>query len=301
MAAPIVQAEKLTKRYGRTRGVEELTFAVEQGEVFGYLGPNGAGKTTTIRLLVDLIRPSAGRAGVFGLDPREHGVEIRRRVGYLPGDLRLYERLTGREQLRYFASLRGLGGLGDGEVLAERLDLDLDRRIQALSRGNRQKIGLVQAFMHRPDLLVLDEPTSGLDPLVQQEFYDLVAETTAAGRTVFLSSHILPEVQRIADRVAVLREGRLELLESVESLRARAFTRFEVSFAQPPPAGAFEGIATAHELERRHTTVVFAVDGPVDLLVKALARFEVIAIDVHEADLEDLVLALYRGDADHAA
>jgi ABC-2 type transport system ATP-binding protein len=155
--------------------------------------------------------------------------------------------------------------------------------------------------MHRPDLLVLDEPTSGLDPLVQQEFYDLVAETTAGGRTVFLSSHVLPEVQRIADRVAVLREGKLELLESVESIRARAFTRFEVSFAQPPPPGAFEGLATARELERRHATVVFAVDGPVDPLVKVLARFEVIAIDVHEADLEDLVLALYRGDDLHAA
>lgn len=301
MPAPIVQVEKLTKRYGRARGVEALTFAVEPGEVFGYLGPNGAGKTTTIRLLVDLIRPSSGNARVFGLDPRANGVEIRQRVGYLPGDLRLYERLTGREQLRYFASLRRLGGLGDGELLAERFDLDLDRRIQALSRGNRQKIGLVQAFMHRPDLLVLDEPTSGLDPLVQQEFYDLVAETTAKGRTVFLSSHVLPEVQRIADRVAVLREGRLELLESVESLRARAFTRFEVSFAQRPPVGVFEGIPTARELERRHATVVFAVDGPVDLLVKALAHFEVIAIDVHEADLEDLVLALYRGDAAHAS
>lgn len=296
-----MQAERLTKRYGRARGVEELTFAVEAGEVFGYLGPNGSGKTTTIRMLVDLIRPSAGSVRVFGLDPRRQGVEIRDRVGYLPGDLRLYERLSGREQLRYFASLRGLRGLGDGELLAERFGLDLDRRIRALSRGNRQKVGLVQAFMHRPDLLVLDEPTSGLDPLVQQEFYDLVAETTATGRTVFLSSHVLPEVQRIADRVGVLREGRLELVESVEALRARAFTRFEVAFAQPPPTSAFVGLPCARELERRHTTVVFAVDGPVDALVKALARFQVVAIDVHEADLEDLVLALYRGGSDRAA
>jgi ABC-2 type transport system ATP-binding protein len=300
MRAPIVQAEQLTKHYRGERGVHELSFDVGQGEVFGYLGPNGAGKTTTIRLLVDLIRPSSGCMRVFGLDPRRNGVEIRRRVGYLPGDMRLYERLTGREQLRYFASLRGMGGLGDGEVLAGRLDLDLDRRIQALSRGNRQKIGLVQAFMHRPDLLVLDEPTSGLDPLVQQEFYDLVAETTADGRTVFLSSHVLPEVQRIADRVAVLREGRLELLESVEAIRARAFTRFEVSFAEPPPPGAFDGLPAIRELERRNATVVFALEGTADPLVKALAHFEVIAIDVHEADLEDLVLDLYRGEASDA-
>lgn len=301
MTDPIVLADKLTKRYGRARGVEELTFAVGPGEVFGYLGPNGAGKTTTIRLLVDLIRPSAGRVRVFGLDPHADGAAIRRRVGYLPGDLRLYERLTGREQLRYFAFLRGLRGLGDGVLLAERFDLDLDRRMRALSRGNRQKVGLIQAFMHRPDLLVLDEPTSGLDPLMQQEFYDLVAETTSDGRTVFLSSHVLPEVQRIADRVAVLHEGRLELLESVEALRARAFTRFEVSFAYLPPEDAFVGVSRARELERRHTTVVFAVDGPVDALVKALARFEVVAIDVHEADLEDLVLSVYRGGSGHAA
>jgi ABC-2 type transport system ATP-binding protein len=301
MNAPIVQAEQLTKHYRGERGVHELTFDVGQGEVFGYLGPNGAGKTTTIRLLIDLIRPSSGRMRVFGLDPRRSGIEVRRRVGYLPGDMRLYERLTGREQLRYFASLRGMDGLGDGEILADRFDLDLDRRIQALSRGNRQKIGLVQAFMHRPDLLVLDEPTSGLDPLVQQEFYDLVAETTADGRTVFLSSHVLPEVQRIADRVAVLREGRLELLETVEAIRARAFTRFEVSFAEPPPPGAFEGLPAIHELERRNATVVFALEGAADPLVKAIARFEVIAVDVHEADLEDLVLALYRGDGPDAA
>ncbi len=296
MATPIVQVEQLTKHYHGERGVHELTFDVDWGEVFGYLGPNGAGKTTTIRLLIDLIRPSAGRARVFGLDPRRDGVEIRRRVGYLPGDLRLYERLTGREQLRYFAALRGRDDLGDGDLLAERLELDLDRRIGSLSRGNRQKVGLVQAFMHRPDLLVLDEPTSSLDPLVQQEFYDLVSETTGDGRTVFLSSHVLPEVQRIADRVGVIREGRLELVQSVEELRAHALTRFEVTFATSPPPGAFDGLTAARELERHNATVLFALEGPVDPLLKALSRFEVLAIDVREADLEDVVLALYRGD-----
>jgi ABC-2 type transport system ATP-binding protein len=295
MPAPIVHAELLTKRYNGDRGVHELTFEVGWGEVFGYLGPNGAGKTTTIRLLLDLIRPTTGRVEVFGLDPRRDALAIRRRVGYLPGDLRLYERLTGRQQLRYFASLRGMDGLGEGLRIAERLELDLDRRIRALSRGNRQKVGLVQAFMHNPDLLVLDEPTSGLDPLVQQVFHELVAEATADGRTVFISSHVLSEVQRIADRVAVIREGRLELVESVETLRARAFTRVEAVFAAAPPAGVFDGLPGVHELERRGTTMLFALEGHADPLVKALAHFEVLAIDVHEADLEDLVLALYRG------
>jgi ABC-2 type transport system ATP-binding protein len=300
MSSPVVRADRLTKLYGRTRGVEELEFEVERGEVFGYLGPNGAGKTTTIRLLLDLIRPTAGRAELFGLDPRRDGPAVRARIGYLPGDLRLYDRLTARELMRYFARLRGLEGLGDGELLAGRLDLELDRPIRALSKGNRQKVGLAQALLHRPELLVLDEPTSGLDPLVQQVFYEIVRETTAAGRTVFLCSHVLSEVQHIADRVGVIREGRLELIDSVEALRARAFTRVEATFAAPPPEDAFDGLPGVRELERRNATVLFGLEGPADPLVKALARFEVTGLDSHEADLEDVFLALYRG-VGHAA
>jgi ABC-2 type transport system ATP-binding protein len=262
--------------------------------VFGFLGPNGAGKTTTIRLLLDLIRPTSGTLSIFGLDSRRDSLAIRRRVGYVPGDLRLYDRLTGHELLTFFANLRGLDGLGDGVALAERLDLELDRPLRSLSSGNRQKTGLVQAFMHRPELLVLDEPTTGLDPLVQQTFHELVRETAADGRTVFLSSHVLAEVQELADRVAVLREGRLELVESVEAVRARASTRLEATFAAPPPAGAFADVPGARELERRGDAVVFALEGPVDPLVKALARFEVVALDVREADLEDVFLDLYR-------
>jgi ABC-2 type transport system ATP-binding protein len=205
--AEILKAEQLTKFYGEARGVVDLDFSVEAGEVFGFLGPNGAGKTTTIRIVLDLIRPTRGRLSVFGLDSTRDSVEIRRRIGYLPGDLRLYERLTPRELLQFFSHLRGLAGLARGELLAERLDLDLDRRIKELSRGNRQKVGLVQAFMHEPDLIVLDEPTNGLDPLVQETFYELVGEVTAAGGTVFLSSHALAEVQHVADRVALIRAG----------------------------------------------------------------------------------------------
>jgi ABC-2 type transport system ATP-binding protein len=223
MSVPVVRADRLSKDYGGHRGVDELTFEVGEGEVFGYLGPNGAGKTTTIRLLLDL-RPTSGRIELFGLDVRRAGPKSRSRLGYLPGDLRLYERLTPREHLRYFASLRGMSGLGDGERLAERLELELDRPIKALSKGNRQKVGLVQALMHRPALAVFDEPTSGLDPLVQQVVYGLVGEATADGRTVFVSSHVLSEVQHIAHRIALIREGRLALVDDIESLRQRALT-----------------------------------------------------------------------------
>ena len=298
--AAVINAEKVTKYYGASRGVVDLDFQVEAGEVFGFLGPNGAGKTTTIRLMLDLIRPGSGKLELFGLDARESSVEIRRRIGYLPGDLHLYERLTARELLRYFAALRGLDGLGDGEALAERFGLELDRPIKALSKGNRQKVGLVQAFLHRPDLLLLDEPTAGLDPLVQLTFNDLLREVVAEGRTIFLSSHILSEVQRLADRVAIIREGTLELVDAVETLRARAFVRVEATFAKPPPKKAFAGISGVRELERRGPVVLFALEGPADPLIKALARYEVLALDSHEADLEDFFLALYRNGASGA-
>ncbi len=293
----VVRTDALTKFYGSTRGVEELTLDVQPGEVFGLLGPNGAGKTTTIRLMLDLIRPTAGRVELFGLDAHRDAVAVHARVGYLPGDLRFYDRLRGGELLGYFAHLRGLRGLGDAGRLAERLDLDLAIPIRALSKGNRQKLGLVQALMARPELLILDEPTSGLDPLVQQSFYELVAEATAEGRTVLLSSHVLSEVQRIAERVAILRDGRLHLVESVEELRMRAFTRVEATFATPPGDDAFAGLPGVRELERRGPVAVFALEGSIDPLVKALARCDVLALDVHEADLEDIFLDLYRGSA----
>ena len=301
--ADVVRAHGLTKFYGRSRGVVELDFAVEAGEIFGFLGPNGAGKTTTIRLLLDLIRPTEGRIELFGLDSRRDGVAVRRQVGYLPGDLRLYGRLTARELLRYFAALRGLRGLGEAEALAAAFELgpDLDRPVQALSRGNRQKVGLVQAFMHRPELLVLDEPTSGLDPLMQQVFNELVREVVEQDRTVFLSSHVLSEVQHVADRVALVREGRLELVEAVETLRARALARVEATFSAAPPAGAFADVPGVRELERRGQTVVLAVEGEIDPLLKALAGYRVLSLDSHEADLEDVFLSLYRPGEERAS
>jgi len=297
----VVRAEGLTKSYGRARGVVDLDLAVVPGEVFGFLGPNGAGKSTTLRLLLDLIRPTSGRVSVFGLDVRRDGVEVRRRIGYLPGDLRLYPRLTPRELFTYVGHLRGMRGTGDAVVVSERLGLELDRPIQALSKGNRQKVGLVQALMHRPELLVLDEPTSGLDPLVQRVFYELVREATSEGRTVFLSSHVLPEVQHVADRVAVIREGRLVLLDTVDALRAHASTRVEVTFAAVPPPAAFAGLPGVREIERRGAVVLLALEGEVDALIKALAQYTVVALDIHEPDLEDVFLSLYEEAASDAA
>ncbi len=295
-----IRAERLTKLYGKTRGVLDLSFTVETGEVFGFLGPNGAGKTTTIRLILDLIRPTRGRIEIFGADPRRDAA-LRRRIGYLPGDLRLYERLTARELCTYFAHLRGLRRPGRAEEYAARLELPLDRPIGSLSKGNRQKVGLVQAFMHEPDLLVLDEPTAGLDPLIQQTFYALAADARSAGATVFLSSHVLPEVQHVADRVALIREGRLVLVASVDELRARAVARVEATFASAPPLDAFAQISGVREIDRHGKTVLFALQGEIDPLLKALSCFRVLSIDSHEADLEDVFLSLYRGEARDAA
>jgi ABC-2 type transport system ATP-binding protein len=290
-----IEAEALTKTYrGGARGVDGVTFRVEHGEVFGFLGPNGAGKSTTIRMMLDLIRPTSGSLRVLGHEVRREGPAVRAHMGYLPGDLRLYPRMTGRELVRYVAHLRRMPGTGDAEDLARRFDLDLDRPLNALSRGNRQKVGLTLAFMHRPDLLVLDEPTSGLDPLMQQAFAALSRETADRGGTVFLSSHVLSEVQQVADRVGVVREGRLELVEAVEVLRGRAAQRVEVTFAAAPSEGAFDGIAGVREVARHGHVVLLALEGSADPLVKRLARFEVVRIDSHEADLEDVFLALYR-------
>jgi ABC-2 type transport system ATP-binding protein len=289
----VVRARGLTKFYGEERGVVDLDFEVGGGEVFGFLGPNGAGKTTTIRLMLDLIRPSRGRIELFGSDTRK--VDGRRRIGYLPGDLRLYDRLTARELFSYFAHLRGLRDLGSASALAERLGLELDRPIRALSKGNRQKVGLVQAFMHEPDLLVLDEPTSGLDPLIQQTFYELVTEAKGGGATIFLSSHVLPEVQHIADRVALIREGSLVLVATVDELRAHAVTRIEVTFAELPAVDAFAGVPGVDEVDRQGRRVRLSLRGEADPIVKALARYHVMALDSQEADLEDIFLALFRG------
>jgi ABC-2 type transport system ATP-binding protein len=296
----VIRLEGLTKYYGKSRGVSGLDLEVYPGEVFGFLGPNGAGKTTTIRLLLDLIRPTSGRALVLGSEPRRGGPALRRQIGYLAGDPALYRKMTGRQLLTYLGNLRGLAGLGAAEALAERFELDLSRPIGDLSRGNRQKVAVVQAFMHDPRLLVLDEPTSGLDPLMQREFYRLVAEAKAEGRTVFLSSHVLGEVERIADRVGIVREGRLVVVEGLEALKAKALRRLEIRFAGPVPREEFASLPGVQDVVVEGTLLTCTAVGALDRLVKAAARHEVTNLAIHEADLEDLFLRYYEGAGDAA-
>ncbi len=306
----VVSARELTKTYGRsTRGVVELTFDVEPGEVFGYLGPNGAGKTTTIRTMLDLIAPTSGRIEVLGLDSRRDSVGIHHRIGYLPGELALYERMTAAEYLGYFAALRG--GVDDSFAarLTDRLDLDTSVPIRSLSHGNRQKVGLVQAFMHRPELLVLDEPTQGLDPLVQQTFYEMVTEARAEGRAVFLSSHVMPEVERLCDRAAIIRDGRLVAIEDIGDLKGRSVRTIELHLANggsaatgvaSAAAGAFSNLPGVQDVEPNGDVLRMRVTGSVDPVIKTAARFDVVDIQSHEPSLEDVFLAFYGRSDDRS-
>ncbi len=295
----IIRVEHLTKHYGGSRGVEDLTFDVGPGEAFGFLGPNGAGKTTTIRLLLDFIRPTSGTARLFGMDPRAEGVEVHRRVGYLPGELALYERMTGQDYLRAFADLRGGGGVGRINELAERLDLDLSRKIHELSHGNKQKIGLVQAFMHGPELLILDEPTQGLDPLVQQTFYGMIQdEQRERGAAIFLSSHVMPEVERVCDRVAIIREGRLATVADIGELKAKVLRRIEFHFSEPVPGSSFERLPGVKDVSVHSNTVLLSVEGTVDRVIKEAARYRVASLETREPSLEEAFLAFYRTGAD---
>jgi ABC-2 type transport system ATP-binding protein len=291
---PVVEAEGLTKFYGPHRGLEDLTLTVEAGEVFGYLGPNGAGKTTTIRLMLDFIRPSRGSIRVLGTGARgAAGVAARRRIGYLPGELSFDGRDSAADLLRFLAGARG--GVAQRTIadLADRFELDLGRRLPEMSKGNKQKVGLVQAFMHEPDLLVLDEPTSGLDPLMQQEFLELVRECRAAGQTVFMSSHVLAEVQHVADRVGIVRGGRLVAVERVESLGKRAKRHVEIHFDGPVPGAEFDGLVGVTELQVDGATLRCTVDGMLDPLIKAAARHTVADLICTEPDLEETFLSYY--------
>lgn len=297
----VIQTYRLTKSYGRHRGIVDVSFEVRRGEVFGFLGPNGAGKTTTVRTLLDFIRPNGGSATVLGMDTRRQSREIKRRVGYLPGELTLYENMTGGELLQHFAHLRGGVDWVYTAQLAERLSASLPRRVRALSQGNKRKIGLIQAFMHRPEVVLLDEPTNGLDPLVQQEFYRIVAEVRAEGRTVFLSSHNLPEVERVCDRVGIIRAGKLVAVEEIQALKQRALRHVELHFAGPVPEEAFAGVSGVRDLSTEDSVLRCTVEGSLDALVKAASQFEVVNIISQEPSLEEIFLAYYGGGNGDAA
>ena len=290
----VVQAEGLTKFYGRRRGLEDLTLDIQPGEVFGYLGPNGSGKTTTLRLLLDVIRPTRGRARVLGLETRDSG--LRARVGYLPGELALEGREKASDYVNYLARMRGGVFRGRIEELTERLDADLSVAMGKLSRGNKQKVGLIQAFMHQPEFLILDEPTSGLDPLVQQEFLAMVREVRAQGRTVLMSSHVLAEVESVADRVGIVRSGRLVAVEDVAALREKAVRRVELHFDAPVPRAAFENLPGVRDLRVEGASVRCTIDGRPDALIKAAARFTVVHLVSAEPDLEEIFLTYYSDE-----
>lgn len=297
MADPVIRTRSLTKSYGTARGIVEVDLEIMPGEVFGYVGPNGAGKSTTIRTLLDLIRPTAGSAQLFGLDSHRDSVAIRRRIGYVPGELHLYESLSGRELLSFLGGLRG--GVDERRLrdLAERLDLDMSRETRNLSHGNRQKLALAQALAHDPELLIMDEPTNGLDPLAQEVFRSLVAEAQDAGRTVFLSSHLMSEVERLCDRVAVIREGRIIAVERVDALKAKAVRRLEIRFATPVPETAFVGLPGVTDLVIDERVLRCATTGSLDPLMKAANRFTIMDVLANEPSLEEIILALYADGA----
>jgi ABC-2 type transport system ATP-binding protein len=301
---PAIRARRLVKDYGHTRALHGVDLEVRVGEVFGFLGPNGSGKSTTIRLLVDLLRPTAGSVEVFGVTPAAGGPGLRGRIGYLPGELSFPARMSAGEYLGYLAALRGgRGGRRVGE-LAERLSLDLSRPLRALSKGNKQKVGLVQAFMHDPELLVLDEPTSGLDPLLQREFLLLAREANAGGATVFLSSHMLQEVEEVAGRVAIIREGRVVDLDDVRALRARAGQQVLLRFAAPVSLAEFAGLPGVENAvldPSDGVTLSCLLRGDPMPLLSAAARHRVVRWQAEDRELEDLFLDFYRPPAGRTA
>ncbi len=293
----VIHTEDLTKHYRDVRAVVDLNLDIRAGEIFGFLGPNGAGKTTTIRTLLDEIRPTAGRASILGLDTHDKVVEIRKHIGYLPGDLAMYPNLTGKDTLTFFANLRGGVDWLHVDRLAERLDADLSKKVGDLSSGNRQKVGLIQAFMNRPEVFIMDEPSSGLDPLIQREFQAMMREVADEGHTVFLSSHTLSEVQRVADRVGIIRHGKLVAVERVSELRSKAIRRIELDFSTPVEAAVFEAVPGIRDVSVEDYRVMLSYDGKIEVLLRAVMdRYDLLDIHTQEADLEEIFLTYYRDE-----
>ncbi|PHP52269.1 ABC transporter ATP-binding protein [Actinomyces ruminis] len=302
----VITTHALHKRFGRVHAVRGIDLQVERGSVYGLIGPNGAGKTTVLRMLLGIMRPTSGDMSVLGASPTTDRPQLRRRIGYLPGELNLSERTSGAALLKHLAELSGPVAPGRIEALAERLDLDLSRPVRSLSKGNRQKLGLIQAFMHSPELLILDEPTSGLDPLMQREFLNLVREAREAGQTVLLSSHILSEIQHAADAAAVLSHGRIVAEGAVSSLRPAAVSRVRAVLSDSTPQEIRLGLAEPGLLSDlqiepapgHQLRILGAFRGRADELVKGLSRFTVQELTIEEPDLEESILNLYAPEED---
>ena len=299
MAEAAIITSGLTKRYGAARGIEDVSFEVARGEVFGFLGPNGAGKTTTIRTLLGLLRPTAGRASILGFDVWRDGIAARARTGFLPGEFAFDEQVTGEELLDLFADLRGVGDRAYARSIASRFEADLSRPLGELSRGNRQKVGLVQALAHRPAVLVMDEPTAGLDPLMQEQFARLVGELRHEGTTIFLSSHNLAEVERMCDRVGILRAGRLAAVESVEAITGRALRHVRLRFAYDAPAAEFAALEGVSGLRADGPVLRFLLAGEPTEVVRTAARHRLLDVEIARPSLEETFVAAY-GHPDEA-
>ena len=294
----IIEVDGLTKSYGSKRGISNVSFSVEEGEVFGFLGPNGAGKTTTIRTLMALLRADAGTARIAGLDCWRQSVEIKRLIGYSPGEPSLDPRMTGGQILEYFAHLRGGVDQTYLKELIKRLDFDPGRKFRQYSSGNKRKVSLIQAFMHRPHLLILDEPTNGLDPLNQQEFDRMVKEVRDDGRTVFLSSHILSEVEQTCTRVGIIREGQLVRTGEVTALKDIKRHELIITFASAVPAEAFKSLPNVEQVETLTDShsLRLTIQGEADAAIKAAAQYPIVSLTSHEPSLEDIFLRYYEGD-----
>ncbi len=293
-----LHTEGLTKHYGDVKALIDLDLDVHRGEVFGFLGPNGAGKTTTIRTVMDEIRPTAGHASILGMDCHRQSVEIRRHIGYLPSDLALYPNLTGKDTLTYFANLRGGVDWSYVDELTERLGAQLDKKVGDLSSGNRQKVGVIQAFMNRPQLLIMDEPSNGLDPLVQREFQTMMREVVGQGASVFLSSHTLSEVQRVADRVGIIRHGLLIANETVSGLRAKGLRKVELELDARPEAAVLEALPGVRDVLVEDRRVQLSYEGTMDALLTTVTdRYGLVDISTQEADLEEVFLTYYHDEA----
>jgi len=285
----IIQVKNLTKYYGKIRGIEDLTFNVKKGEIFGFLGPNGAGKTTTIRTLLGLLKRTSGEAYILGKNIEDSIVEIRSKVGYIPGELALYEHLTGRQFLNYFSSLRNTE-LPLLDELLTIFELPLDRKIKGYSKGMKQKMGIVQAFMDDPEIVILDEPTSGLDPLLQQKFYDFILDERKKGRTMFFSSHILSEVDKICDRVAIIRDGFLVALEDVDTLKQKRGKLIRVKLKDNP--AKFPGPKNMKILDG---WIEFIAQDDIDYWIKLISKYKVVDLEINEFKLEDIFIRYYEG------